>query len=273
MRPEDLHRVPLGERVTVRQRLADGRASDVVGRLVGRDEETLVLQTRRGRADVRLVDVVVARVVREAPWRVAAFLERADVAVLDLDGVLRTFDTEGHVGRAAAGLGTDLDGVLETAFGIDEGMAMLTGRCTHAEWITALEARLLEDGHPVQAVTRLMTAWVEDRGTPIPHTTELVDRLTAAGTPVFVFTNGTDRVPAEMEHIGLGHLVPALLNACELGAAKPDPQAYAVAHTEIERRLGRAVAPTEVRFTDDRPHNVEAAREFGWQARIFTPPP
>ncbi|MGD8200551.1 HAD family hydrolase [Ornithinimicrobium sp. W1679] len=272
MRPEDLSRVPLGERVTVRRRLADGRASDVVGRVVELDAETVVLDTRHGRAVVRIVDVVVARVVRPVPWRVAAFLERADVAVLDLDGVLRTFDTEGHVGRAAAGLGTDLEGVLETAFGIDEGMAMLTGRCTHAEWITAMEARLLDDGHPPQAVARLMTAWVEDRGTPIAPTTELVDRLSASGTPVFVFTNGTDRVPEELEHIGLGHLVPALLNACDLGVAKPDPEAYAVAHAEIERRLGRELGREQVRFTDDRPQNVEAARTFGWQARIFTPP-
>lgn len=272
MRPEDLSRVPLGERLTVRHRLADGRASDVVGHLVGRDEQTLVLSTRRGRAVVRLVDVVVARVVRAVPWRVATFLERAEVAVLDLDGVLRDFDTEGHVGRAAAALGTDLEGLLEVAFGIDEAMAMLTGRCTHAEWVQALEARLLDDGHHPSAVDRLMTAWVEDRGTPVAPTTDLVDRLSAAGTPVFVFTNGTDRVPEELEHIGLGHLVPALLNACDLGVAKPDPEAYAVAHAEIERRLGRTVGREQVRFTDDRPHNVEAARAFGWQARIFTPP-
>lgn len=272
MRPEDLHRVPLGERVTVRHRLSDGVATDLVGHLVGRDGETVVLDTRRGRAVVRLADVLVARVVRAVPWRVAAFLERAQVAVLDLDGVLRSFDTEGHVRRAAAELGTDLDGLLEVAFGIEEARAMLTGRCTHAEWVRAFERRLLGDGHHPPAVDRLMAAWVADRGTPMTPTTRLVERLVAAGTPVFVFTNGTDRVPSELEHIGLGHLVPSLLNACDLGVAKPAPEAYAVAHAEIERRLGRPVVRAQVRFTDDRPHNVEAAREFGWRARIFTPP-
>ena len=45
-----------------------------------------------------------------------------------------------------------------------------------------------------------------------------------------------------------------------------------MAHAEIERRLGRTVGRGEVHFTDDRPANVDAARVFGWQARVFTLP-
>jgi putative hydrolase of the HAD superfamily len=272
MRAEELGDVPLGQRVTVRHRLADGRASDVVGHLTERTPDAVVLHTRRGPVRIHLRDVVVARIVATVPWRVAAFLRRAGVAVLDLDGVLRTFDTDGHVGRAADALGMDLDGLLELAFGLPEARAMLTGRSRHDDWMTALRTRLLTDDHPEDAVEGILAAWLADRGTPLAPSADLVDELVAAGIPVFVFTNGTDRVPEELEHIGLGHLVPLLLNACDLGFAKPAPEAYAVAHAEIERRLGRPVGRAEVHFTDDRPTNVEAAREFGWQARIFTPP-
>ncbi|MFK5645889.1 HAD family hydrolase [Ornithinimicrobium sp. LYQ121] len=272
MRAEALSEVPLGQRVTVRHRLPDGGASDAVGHLTERTAEAVTLHTRRGPVQIRLRDVLVARVVAAVPWRVASFLRRAGVAVLDLDGVLRTFDTEGHVGRAAGELGMEMRDLLELAFGLPEARAMLTGRSRHAEWMSALRTRLLTDTHPEDAVDRTLAAWLADRGTPLPHSTDLVDELVAAGTPVFVFTNGTDRVPEELEHIGLGHLVPLLLNACDLGFAKPAPAAYAVAHAEIERRLGRAVGRAEVHFTDDRPTNVDAARVFGWQARVFTPP-
>lgn len=89
MPPESLSEIPLGERVTVRHRLADGRASDSVGRVIARDDTTVTLQTRRGEVRIVLEAVLVHRVVQAVPWRVARFLRRAEVAVLDLDTVLR----------------------------------------------------------------------------------------------------------------------------------------------------------------------------------------
>ena len=114
---------------------------------------------------------------------------------------------------------------------------------------------------------------VRDHGTPIAPTVALVDELIEAGKPTFIFTNGTDRVPAELERMGLERLLPRLLNAHTLGFAKPTPEAFAGAHAEIEARLGRTVGRAEVHFTDDSPADVDAARVFGWQARVFTLPP
>lgn len=273
MGAERLTQIPVGQRVTLRRRLPDGRASDVVGTVTAHDDEAVTLHTmRQGEVRVPYAEVVVHRVVRPVPWRVGAFLRRAGVAVLDLDGVLRTFDTSGELARAESALGLDAGVVLELAFALPEAQAMVTGRARYAEWMTAVRARLLTDGHAEETVERLVGTWQEDRGTPVEPTVALVDTLVAAGTPVFVFTNGTDRVPDELEHVGLGRLVPMLLNAHDLGWAKPAQEAYGVAHAEIERRLARAVGRAEVHFTDDRPGNVEAAREFGWQARVFTPP-
>jgi Predicted hydrolase (HAD superfamily) len=85
-----------------------------------------------------------------------------------------------------------------------------------------------------------------------------------------VFTNGTDYVPEEIELLGLTPLFDRILNSADFGIAKPDPQAFAAAHRVIEADLGHPIARSDVWFTDDRPDNVEAAREFGWDAELFT---
>ncbi|WP_162803025.1 HAD family hydrolase [Ornithinimicrobium avium] len=273
MEAERIDQIPVGQRVTLRRRLPDGAAGDVVGTVVAHDPEGVTLHTmRRGEVRVAYAEVVVHRVVRPVPWRIGAFLRRAGVAVLDLDGVLRTFDTSGELARVESELGLDVGAVIELAFALPEAAAMVTGRSTHAHWMAAVRARLLADAHAEEAVERLIAVWREDRGTPMGATVALVDSLVAAGTPTFVFTNGTDRVPEELEHMGLGRLVPMLINTHDMGRAKPAPQAFALAHAEVERRVGRVVDRAQVHFTDDRPGNVEAAREFGWQGRVFTPP-
>lgn len=274
MGAEGLSGASVGARVVVRHLIEDrARATDLLGELAHLDAETVTVRTRRGPVTVALDDVVVAKVVPATAargWRVAAFLRRAGVAVLDLDGVLRTFDTDGELGRAGQALGLGPGELLELAFALPEARAMVVGRARHADWMAAVRRRLLE-AHPGEAVEHLVATWLADHGTPVAATVGLVDELLDAGTPVFVFTNGTDRVPEELVRMGLERLVPTVLNAHDLGAAKPDPEAYAAAHAEIERRLTRVVGRAEVHFTDDRPDNVDAARAFGWQARVFTP--
>ncbi|GGK56392.1 hypothetical protein [Ornithinimicrobium pekingense] len=95
MSTSDLSSVPLGERVTVRHRLPDGRATDAVGVLSARDETSVTLQTRRGQVRVLLASVVVHRRVRPAPWRIDTFLRGAGVAVLGHDGLLLTDGGDG----------------------------------------------------------------------------------------------------------------------------------------------------------------------------------
>ena len=73
-----------------------------------------------------------------------------------------------------------------------------------------------------------------------------------------------------MELLGITRLFDGVLNSADFGVAKPDPLAYAAAHRAIERDLGCELPRDEVWFTDDREDNVAAAREFGWDAEVFT---
>jgi putative hydrolase of the HAD superfamily len=115
-----------------------------------------------------------------------------------------------------------------------------------------------------------MEAWRTHRGTVVDETVERLEALRSDGHRTYVFTNGTDHVPAELELLGLARLFDGVFNSADLGVAKPDQQAYAAAHQAIEADLGRVVARGSVWFTDDRDENVRAAREFGWYAELFT---
>lgn len=193
MPSESLSEIPLGERVTVRHRLADGRASDSVGRITARDSTDVTLQTRRGEVRIPLEAVLVHRVVQAVPWRVARFLRRAEVAVLDLDTTLR------HEGVTAP----------------------------------------------------------------------LLAELEQGSIPVFLLTSDPDSAASRLAGRSLSGPGPRLLAA---GDQERPLDVIAAAHAEIESRLARAVGRGLVHFTDERPASIEMAREWGWQARVFTPP-
>ena len=66
--------------------------------------------------------------------------------------------------------------------------------------------------------------------------------------------------------------MPLLLTTPGPGRARPSVEAFEAVHAAIEDRMGRLVPRAGVHFTHDRPADVEAARAFGWQGRVFTPP-
>ncbi|MGV8847277.1 hypothetical protein [Tessaracoccus sp.] len=196
MSDQSLRDVPLGQRVTVRRRSDDGRPTDTVGVVTGGDEESVTLETRQGPVRVMLSTVQVFRLVIPAPWRIANFLRRGEIAVIGIDALL----------------GPDAS----------------------------------------------MTA-----------TTELIDQLLTAETPVFLLTDDADKAAAALEEVDLGHLNTIVLSP---GADQPGSDLLALAHARLQDQLGEVIAAGDVHFTAADPRTVEAARQLGWQARIFTPP-
>lgn len=190
--------------------------------------------------------------------------------VFDLDGVVRDFAPGDPSAAIEAALGLPTGHVAATAFHSDLLTPTITGRQTFDDWYAAICAAL-EDATPEpHRVREHMERWRANRGTVIDETVERLGELRSAGHRTYVFTNGTDNVPAELELLGLARLFDGLLNTADFGVAKPDPLAYAAAHRAIEGDLGRGLARDEVWFTDDRAENVVAAREFGWDAEVFS---
>ena len=56
----------------------------------------------------------------------------------------------------------------------------------------------------------------------------------------------------------------AVTMSCDIGVAKPDARAYAIAAARLGAEPGRII------FFDDSPTNVEAARQAGLEAHVFT---
>jgi putative hydrolase of the HAD superfamily len=190
--------------------------------------------------------------------------------VFDLDGVVRDF-APGDVNPAIeAALGLPNGQVAATAFHPDLLLPTITGKQTFEAWFDRI-CRALEEVVPEPDRGRAqLDKWRAHRGTVVDETVARLGALRADGHRTYVFTNGTDYVPEELELLGITNLFDGLLNSADLGVAKPDPRAYAAAHRTIERDLGRTIARNEVWFTDDRMDNVEAAREFGWDAEVFS---
>lgn len=192
----------------------------------------------------------------------------APVVVFDLDGVVREFDNaELEAMDSELGLGESV--FLRTAFEPDVLARVVTGRMTFAEWSRDMADRLRAAGATPDAVSRVMDRWHRHRGRPVTETVALIGDLRREGRHTFLFTNGTDNVPAELEQIGLAHLLDVLINSADLGVAKPDQAAFAAAHEHIGRRLDRVLPRPHVAFVDDREENVAGAAAFGWTALHF----
>jgi putative hydrolase of the HAD superfamily len=159
--------------------------------------------------------------------------------------------------------------VSATAFRSELLLPTITGRQGFDAWFAAICMALEEVVPEPERVREQMARWREHRGTVVDETVERLEVLREGGHRTYVFTNGTDLVPEELRLLGIDRLFDDVLNSADFGVAKPDPLAYAAAHRAIEADLGRAVAPADVWFTDDREDNVTAARGFGWDATLF----
>lgn len=209
----------------------------------------------------------------------------ARVLVSDLDGVLRVFD-QGLWAELDAELGVDPGSSFRAILGHPYLEEVTRGRATHARWRELAVERLVAAGAKPADAGRAVDRWADTPATVDEGVLALLDDVRTGGVPVFVFTNGTDRVPAELAQLGLDAVVGThgehLINTADLGHAKPEREAFERAHRRIEQQLsqergetGRAdrergellhLRPDEVLFLDDSPRHVGSARAFGWQA-------
>lgn len=100
---------------------------------------------------------------------------------------------------------------------------------------------------------------------PVEGSHELVERLAAAGVPLFCLTNFGDEFFAGFRPTQpIFDLFDDIIVSGVEKVAKPDPRIYAI----LEERSGRDGAA--LFFTDDNAANIAAARARGWDAHLFT---
>ena len=100
---------------------------------------------------------------------------------------------------------------------------------------------------------------------PVEGSHELVERLAAAGVPLFCLTNFGDEFFAMFRPTQpiFDHFADIIVSGTEK-VAKPEPRIYEI----VEERSGRR--GDALFFTDDNPANIAAAKARGWDAHLFT---
>jgi len=98
----------------------------------------------------------------------------------------------------------------------------------------------------------------------------LVDRLDAAGVPLFGLTNwSAETFPYAWERFDVLRRFREIVVSGRVGVIKPDPQIFALMRAEIEKHLP-GVEPHELVFIDDNLKNAQAATALGWHGVHYT---
>ncbi|SAK94266.1 HAD family hydrolase [Caballeronia hypogeia] len=92
----------------------------------------------------------------------------------------------------------------------------------------------------------------------------LVDRLEAAGVPLFGLTNwSAETFPYAWDRFDVLRKFREIVVSGRVGLVKPDPQIFALMRAEIEKQLP-GIQPHELVFIDDNLANAQAATALGW---------
>ncbi|MDR5855523.1 HAD-IA family hydrolase [Caballeronia sp. LZ062] len=101
----------------------------------------------------------------------------------------------------------------------------------------------------------------------------LVDRLDAAGMPLFGLTNwSAETFPYAWERFDVLRRFKEIVVSGRVGLVKPNPQIFALMRAEIEKHLPD-VHPHELVFIDDNAANAQAATDLGWHGVHHTGAP
>ena len=147
---------------------------------------------------------------------------------------------------------------IKALYTIPEWRAVEVGRGSEEDWLEAARRKLDElAGRPLPAFLEERSwMWRQlDR-----DVVSLIERL-GVRYDVGLLSNATDRLESELrDYHRIDGLFKVIVNSHRVGIAKPDARIY---HLAAER-IG--AEPSACVHIDDLPHNVDGAREAGFQA-------
>jgi putative hydrolase of the HAD superfamily len=189
----------------------------------------------------------------------ARAMPRIEAILFDADGVIQrpTVDYR-DVCRQQLGLTpADVDRFMSEVFAVER--PSLTGGDTFHAALSALLARW-QLSHRQGDALAIWTALETD-----PAMRDAIVALRAAGIVCCLATNQQEHRRAFMSReLGYGVLFDREFYSCGLGFAKPDPRYFRAIAEQL------TLPPDRLLFIDDHAPNVQAAREVGLHAALFT---
>jgi putative hydrolase of the HAD superfamily len=186
--------------------------------------------------------------------------ERARALLIDLDGVLRRWDPAPMI-AVEVSHGLKPAALLETAMSWDLYRPAVAGEITDAEWM-----KLVADRLPIENAAAAVAEWQSYRGEPDPEVLAFVREVRAAGRPVGLATNATDRLREDLATLGLADEVDVVVSSWEIKEHKPTKEFF----TKACELIG--VPPKQVLFIDDDDRAVRGARVAGLAAYRWAGP-
>ncbi len=184
----------------------------------------------------------------------------ARALLIDLDGVVRLWDPAAAVAVEAK---HDLDpGVLlRTAMTWDIYRAAVAGEITDAEWMRLIAMRL---PLPAEDAAAAVAEWQTHRGYVDTEVLGFVREIRAAGLPVALASNATDRLRGDLDALGLTGEFDTVISSWELKVHKPAPEFFERACAALD------LEPHWVLFVDDDDRAIRGARAAKMPAYRWT---
>ncbi|GAA2628773.1 hypothetical protein GCM10010399_70550 [Dactylosporangium fulvum] len=191
-------------------------------------------------------------------------IQKPSAVLIDFDGVVRTFDPSINA-EIEERYGLEPGTVLDTALQWDRLLPAITGRITHAQWLSTVAETLAEKVGGPERAAELMREWVVYPGHVAPEVLRFVRDVRAAGMPVCLATNATDDLDRVLESFDLVGEFDAVANSSAIGFHKPTKEFFAAACKMID------TPPSRCLLIDDIDRMVRGARVVGLTAYRYTP--
>jgi putative hydrolase of the HAD superfamily len=176
---------------------------------------------------------------------------RPTALLIGFDGIVRTFDPAWNV-EVELRYGLPVGTLQDVAFDPRRAHRAVTGELSHAEWMA--------DVASVVGSKAAVEDWQTYRGDIDFDVINVVRDVRAAGYPVGLGTDATDRLDEDLGLLGVADEFDVVVNASAVGFAKPHPAFFAAACDALSRPAH------EVLFLDDAPRYVAGARAAGLNA-------
>ena len=188
--------------------------------------------------------------------------DRARALLIDLDGVLRRWDPTPMI-AVEVKYALKPASLLETAMSWDIYRPAVSGEMSDAEWMGLVASRL---PLPEQEAAAAVAEWQAYRGEVDPEALAFVREVRAAGRPVAIATNATDRLRGDLDALGLTGEVDLVISSWELKTHKPAPEFFQQACLAIR------TLPKHTLVVDDDDRVVRGARAANLSAYRWAGP-
>jgi putative hydrolase of the HAD superfamily len=184
----------------------------------------------------------------------------ARALLIDLDGVLRLWDPAVAV-DVESKYGLSAGVLLSTAMSWELYRPAVSGEMTDQEWMALVASRL---PLPADEAAAAVAQWQTHRGYVDDEVLAFVREVRAAGLPVGLATNATDRLRGDLASLGLDGDFDVVLSSWELKVHKPAPEFFSLACEAL------GLESHWVMYVDDDDRAIRGARAAGLPALRWT---